>query len=201
MSRRWNKFRPEVHSKTGAQMSRRAFIGGVGALLSLPWLESVLPFGSKALASEPSFPVRLLYYYVPNGMHMPAFTPQAVGTGYTLPTILAPLQAHQGSLNVISGLANQAGEDNVAGDHARGTGSFLTCRRVFKTDGDGIENGISVDQVAAQANAAETSVPSLQLGTAGGASVGDCDSGYSCAYSRNISWSSPSTPSSSRTAL
>ncbi len=55
-------------------------------------------------------------------------------------------------------------------------------------------NGISVDQVAATAIGAQTTFKSLELGTTGGSSVGDCDSGYSCAYSRNISWLDTNTP-------
>ena len=36
--------------------------------------------------------------------------------------------------------------------------------------------------------------PSLELGTEGGTQAGGCDSGYSCAYSSNISWRTASTP-------
>ena len=115
-------------------------------MLALPVLESIAPFGAKAMGAKSTLPVRLLFYYVPNGMHMPAFTPDSSGTNYVLPEILTPLENVRQELNVISGLANRAGEDNVPGDHARGTGSFLTCTRVVKTDGDGIQNGISVDR-------------------------------------------------------
>lgn len=194
MSFRWSKFRKSQSGIKEGAMSRRAFLGGAGALLSLPLFESLLPVGRQAYAANNGLPVRLLFYYVPNGMHMPAFIPQAAGTDYNLPAILEPLSAHRDSFNVISGLANRAGQDNVPGDHARGTGSFLTCNRVVKTDGDGIQNGISVDQFAAQNMVVETPFSSLQLGTAGGSSVGDCDSGYSCAYARNISWADSNTP-------
>lgn len=193
MSRRWHQFRGVGGRPAQKGMSRRAFLHGAGAFLSLPFLESVLPVGVNAWASN-HVPVRLLFYYVPNGMHMPAFTPQTSGTQYDLPSILEPLASHRERFNIYTGLANRAGQDSVPGDHARGTASFLTCERVVKTSGDGIQNGISVDQVAAQALGHLTAFPSLQFGTAGGASVGDCDSGYSCAYSRNISWAGPGTP-------
>src|SRR5690606_11566211 len=65
---------------------------------------------------------------------------------------------------------------------------------VKKTSGADIRNGISVDQVAAEEVGHLTRFPSLQLGIDGGGGTGDCDSGYSCAYARNISWSGPSTP-------
>ncbi|MBT6436007.1 MAG: DUF1552 domain-containing protein [Deltaproteobacteria bacterium] len=194
MSFRWSKFRLSQNQTAKGAISRRAFLGGAGAMLSLPLFESLLPVGRQAFAADSASPVRLLFYYVPNGMHMPDFIPETTGSSYTIPTILEPLSAHRANLNVISGLANRAGEDNVPGDHARGTGSFLTCNRVVKTDGDGIQNGVSVDQFAAQNMGIETPFASLQLGTAGGSSVGDCDSGYSCAYSRNISWADSNTP-------
>ena len=55
-------------------------------------------------------------------------------------------------------------------------------------------DGVSVDQVAASVLGAKSQFPSLQLGVDGGAAVGDCDSGYSCAYAQNISWAGAQTP-------
>jgi hypothetical protein len=48
--------------------------------------------------------------------------------------------------------------------------------------------------VAAKAIGGATRIPSLQLGTSGGSAAGDCDSGYSCAYTRNVSWVDATTP-------
>src|SRR5437016_5518497 len=39
-----------------------------------------------------------------------------------------------------------------------------------------------------------TRFPSLEVGCEGGRQAGNCDSGYSCAYSSNLSWRSPTTP-------
>jgi hypothetical protein len=39
-----------------------------------------------------------------------------------------------------------------------------------------------------------TRFPSLEIGAEGGRQAGNCDSGYSCAYSSNLSWRSTSTP-------
>jgi hypothetical protein len=173
--------------------SRRNFLKGLGVLLALPALESLLA-PARLLAQTAPDPRRLLFVYVPNGIHMPSWIPSSTGTAYTLPPTLQPLASVRDHITVLSGLDNRSGEANVAGDHARGTGSFLTCQPVFKTNGEDIQNGISVDQVAAQAIGAATSLPSIQLGIDGGTSTGDCDSGYSCAYARNISWSGPATP-------
>jgi len=173
-------------------LSRRAFLGGAGAAIALPLLESVSP--KLAFAAPGDVPTRQLFFYVPNGIHMPAWTPAETGANYTLTPTLRPLEPHRSKVLVLSGLGNAPAQVPVAGDHARGTGSFLTCRTVKHTEGDDIQNGISADQVAANAIGEATRYPSMQLGLEGGASVGGCDSGYSCAYSRNISWADASTP-------
>jgi hypothetical protein len=51
-----------------------------------------------------------------------------------------------------------------------------------------------LDQRLADMLGGDTSLRSLQIGIDGGSSAGDCDSGYSCAYARNVSWSGPATP-------
>ena len=52
-----------------------------------------------------------------------------------------------------------------------------------KTDGADIRVGVSVDQHVATAIGDKTRFPSLELGSERGGSAGNCDSGYSCAYS------------------
>ena len=175
------------------RLSRRAFLGGSAATVSLPLLEAMTPLGRSAFAQTDK-PVRMLCYYVPCGIHMPAFTPANEGAGFTLSQTLAPLANVQNDLLVLTGLENKAANPDGPGDHAAGTGSFITAHHVFKTEGADIENNISVDQVAANALGNATRYPSLQLGMDGGGSTGGCDSGYSCAYARNISWSGPKTP-------
>ncbi|PWG73402.1 hypothetical protein DF186_23260, partial [Enterococcus hirae] len=59
---------------------------------------------------------------------------------------------------------------------------------------DRVQVGISVDQAAAQHVGHLTRLPSLELGIERGKNAGSCDSGYSCAYSANISWKTPTTP-------
>ncbi|MFT7578605.1 MAG: hypothetical protein ACI9MR_000263 [Myxococcota bacterium] len=188
--------RPTIWNKT---FSRRAFLGGAGAMVALPFLESLLtPFASqvaRAAASDGNAACkRLVFFYVPNGIHMANWTPSTTGSDYALPRILSPLGDLRSELLVLTGLKNDPARPDGPGDHAAGTGSFLTCTHVRKTDGDNILNGISVDQVAANALVGQTLLSSLELGIDGGASLGGCDSGYSCAYSRNISWAGPQTP-------
>ena len=175
-----------------ARLSRRTFLRGAGATIALPVLEAMWPGSARAQATATAR--RFLAWYVPNGIHMADWTPAASGTEWTLTPILQPLAPVRDEVLVLSGLANLAARVNVSGDHARGTGSFLTARTVFRTAGNDIYNGISLDQRLAQAIGSQTTLPSLQLGAESGGSTGDCDSGYSCAYSRNISWAGPQTP-------
>lgn len=174
------------------RLSRRAFLGGASATLALPFLESVLPRGLARAQAAP--PARFLGYYFPCGIRMEHWTPKNQGTGYDLPVILAPLMPIQSKVSVLSGLANKPAKPDGPGDHASGTGAFLTCAHPYKTEGADIKNGISLDQRLAEALGGDTSLRSLQLGMDGGSSAGGCDSGYSCAYARNVSWSGPATP-------
>ena len=79
-------------------------------------------------------------------------------------------------------------------DHARSGASFLTGAHPKKTDGADIKNGISVDQVAAQGIGHKSRFASLELGMEGSSQSGNCDSGYSCAYSSNLAWRNESSP-------
>ncbi|MBS02042.1 MAG: transcriptional initiation protein Tat [Gammaproteobacteria bacterium] len=173
------------------QVSRRAFLGGAAAAIALPHLPS--------LANTPARTPRMLAFYVPNGIQMTGWTPAEEGADWALTPILQPLVDAQAGIDVkddvlvVSGLRNDPARPDGPGDHAAGTGSFLTCAHVYKSESH-IVNGISMDQVLANQVGHATRFASLQLGIEGGSSNGGCDSGYSCAYSRNISWAGPHTP-------
>lgn len=180
------------------RLSRRFLLRGAGASMALPWLEAMTLRRSEAQGMTP--PKRFLAFYVPCGIRMNRWTPAATGAGFALTPILAPLGQRgqdasvQGDVTVISGLANRPARPDGPGDHASGTGAFLTARHPFKTESTNIRNGISLDQVFANAWRGQTRFASLELGTDGGGSSGNCDSGYSCAYARNISWASETQP-------
>ncbi|MDA9856681.1 DUF1552 domain-containing protein [Rubripirellula sp.] len=175
-------------------ISRRTVLRGLGVSLALPWMESLAPSVQAAEATQA--PRRMAFIFVPNGVHLPDWTPQRLGYGFDLPRTLAPLRRVQDDVTVISGLTHDKGRANGdgAGDHARSASVFLTGSQPRKTNGADIRSGISVDQVAAQAAGHLTRFPSLELGCEPGRSAGNCDSGYSCAYSSNIAWSSEATP-------
>jgi hypothetical protein len=180
---------------TRNHLSRRTFLRGVGAAIALPMLDAMTPALASAGCATKA-PVRLVFAYVPNGVIMKDWTPQAVGSTFELPRILAPLKAYRNDLLVLSGLADHNGNElgDGPGDHARAGASFLTGVHCKKTSGADIHNGVSADQIAAQAFASQTRFASLELGCEDSRTVGNCDSGYSCAYTNSISWRSPTTP-------
>ena len=176
-------------------ISRRTVLKGLGTAMALPLLEAMSPALALADAARKS-PLRMAFIYIPNGIHMPDWTPTTEGAGFTLPYVLEPLKPFQKDLLVLSGLTLDKARANGdgAGDHARAMSTFLTGRQAKKTHGADIKVGISVDQFAAERIGKHTQFPSLELGCDRGLNSGNCDSGYSCAYSANISWRTESTP-------
>ena len=129
---------------------------------------------------------------------MDFWTPKS--SNYALDGILSPI-AHLNNVNVITGLAqkNAFPLGDGPGDHARSAAAWLTGCHPRKTNGANIKNGVSFDQVIASHYANSTKFSSLELGCERGGLAGDCDSGYSCAYSNSISWRSESTPAAKET--
>jgi Protein of unknown function (DUF1552) len=178
-----------------SKISRRSALKGLGVSIGLPMLEAMQP-ATHAAGLAAGAPLRMAFVYVPNGVHMPGWTPASAGAGYDLPPILEPLRPVKDDLLVLSGLtlnpARALGDGG--GDHARAMSSFLTGRHPRKTDGADLCAGISVDQLAARTAGQSTRFPSLEIGCEGGKNGGECDHGYSCAYQSNLSWQSESSP-------
>ncbi len=180
---------------TRTPLSRRTLLRGVGAAIALPMLDAMTPaFAAASRASKP--PVRLIFVYVPNGIIMKDWTPKGMGKEYEITRILNPLKAYRDDMMLLSGLADHNGNElgDGAGDHARAGASFLSGVHCKKTSGADIHAGVSADQIAARAFESQTRFASLEFGCEDSRTVGNCDSGYSCAYTNSISWRSPTTP-------
>ena len=175
------------------QLQRRTFLKGLGLSIGLPLLDAMTP--SLVSAAAP-LPTRMAFIFFPNGCIMPEWRPEGEGTGFKLGPTMEPLADVKSDINVISGLAQDNGfaHGDGAGDHARCAASYLTGAHPVKTSGADIRNGISVDQAAAAEVGRLTKLPSLEIGIERGRNAGSCDSGYSCAYSSNVSWKSATTP-------
>jgi len=179
---------------TKKTISRRAVLKGMGVAVSLPFLDAMVPAFAKGAASNA--PVRLAWFYVPNGIDMRHWTPGAEGALETLPGVLAPLQPLKNEFLVLSNLTTNWGRplQDGPGDHGRALGSYMTGVQVYKTAGADLKLGISADQIAANANGHLTRLPSLEVGLEEARQAGNCDSGYSCAYVYNLAWKTETLP-------
>jgi hypothetical protein len=158
--------------------------------------------GADAIATKAAAgPRRLAWLYVPNGIHMPAWTPTKLGTDYEMTPTLSTLAPFRDKMMVISGMvcdkANPNGDG--PGDHARAQAAYLTGCQPRKTEGANIKSGISADQAAASKIGHLTKFASLEMGLEASKQSGSCDNGYSCAYSHNLSWKSETQPLSKDT--
>ncbi|EMI45199.1 DUF1552 domain-containing protein [Rhodopirellula sp. SWK7] len=178
-------------------LSRRTVLRGLGTSVALPMLDAMHP--TRLLAAshrETSSPIRMGFFYVPNGMHMPDWTPKEDGTSYAMTETLARIADHRNDINVLSGLTldGARAHGDGGGDHARSVAAFLTGAHPRKTNGADIQNGVSVDQATAMQVGDTTRFSSLELGLETSSQAGNCDSGYSCAYASNMSWRGSTNP-------
>ena len=191
-------------AQRNAALTRRHFLRGLGACIALPAFESFAPVKLLAATGAPAgelataasgAPLRTAFIYFPNGSIPSAWWPTGDGANFQLNRTTQPLTSVQQNIQMLGGLEHlnaTAGSDG-GGDHARANGTFLTGVRMKKSATD-IRAGISIDQVMAREVGHLTRLPSLELTCDAGRNTGSCDSGYSCAYQYNMSWSSPTTP-------
>ena len=179
-------------------LHRRTVLRGIGTGLALPLLESMLPARAFAAGAAQTAPVRMACLFFANGAIMDKWKPTGEGKDFQLSPTLEPLAAVKDDLLIIGGLAQHHARANGdgAGDHARNASAYLTGAQPKKTSGADITVGQSIDQAVAEKIGSQTRLPSIELGIDRGRNAGSCDSGYSCAYSSNISWKTASTPCS-----
>ena len=182
-----------AHPLRRRPLPRRTFLRAASASIALPMLDAMSPAFARGAVREPQ---RAVFVFLPNGVHMQDWTPATAGTEFELPWILEPLAPLRDRVQVLSGLAldGARAHGDGPGDHARAAASFLTTAHPRKTGGAELQAGVSVDQKLGQFYGDATAFRTLELGTERGRASGSCDSGYSCAYSNNISWRDPATP-------
>jgi len=178
-----------------ANIERRTMLRGLGLCMGLPLLD-VMQSTTFASSGSGQSPTRMAFVFFANGAVMDSWKPTTQGSEYELPRTLKQLKEHRTEINVVTGLAQNWGRahGDGPGDHARCASTYLTGAHPYKTSGADIKVGVSVDQAAANRVGARTRIPSLELGLKQGRNAGNCDSGYSCAYSNNISWKTDRTP-------
>ena len=174
---------------TGKALPRRTVLRGLGASLSLPFLDAMLPvFASRAHAAT-TRAHRFLAFYVPNGMAMEYWTPKGEGRDFELSPILEPLAPFKNQMLVLSGI--NASWNYI---HAGASGSFLTGTTRGGRNEVEILADVSMDQLLARHFANETQVASLELSMDAPANAGACTGILSCAYTHTISWRNATQP-------
>src|SRR5258708_4247619 len=182
------------------RLPRRALLRGLGTTIALPLLDAMVPAFAKAAVTKAISPCRMAFLYVPNGIIMEEWTPTKEAGVSALPSefprISQALAPFRDDVMMLSGLTHNTGRalGDGPGDHGRAGASYLTGIHPRKTYGKDIRVGISVDQIAARRLEGKTRFASLELGCEEGVQGGNCDNGYSCAYSNSISWRDTSSP-------
>ena len=179
---------------TRKTLPRRTFLRGLGtAAIGLPFLDAMSP--ALRASTMPNPPVRMAFFYVPNGIIMDGWNPDYEGKLQALPRALKSLEPYKEDILQLGNLTHNTGRALLdgAGDHGRCCGSYLTGIQVKKSVTD-IRAGVSFDQIVANEVGGKTRFPSLELGMDDARQAGDCDSGYSCAYTNNLAWKSETQP-------
>lgn len=178
---------------TKKALARRTFLRGVGAAISLPLLDAMIP-SMTAQGLTPANPDklrRLSYVYMPMGCDLTRWKPATTGKLAELPVSLAPLEPVKNKIVVISNLELR---NAYPGTHATSNAAFLSAAVAKRTESTDYHLGVTADQLAAQHIGRDTQLPSLELSMDLMSVVGQCDNGYACVYQNNLSWSSPTTP-------
>jgi hypothetical protein len=174
---------------TTKSLPRRTVLRGLGATLTLPFLDAMLPALSWRVRAAATPVHRFQTFYVPNGMAMQYWSPQGEGSAFELSPILEPLAPFRNQMLVLSGL--RANWNYI---HAGASGSFLTgTTRGGRNEVEVIAD-VSMDQLLARQFANDTQVASLEIAMDPPANAGACTGILSCAYTHTISWRSPTQP-------
>jgi hypothetical protein len=180
---------------TKRHIPRRTFLRGAGVTLALPLLESMVPALTPTRATAAASARRFVGIWHPHGAAPGYWSPLQSGKNFEFSYITKPLEAFRNRLVLISGLdmpEAMATTDEPGGDHARGAVLLSGARPRRNAVSPFL--GITIDQHIANKYGQDTILSSLQLGVEDTGNFGNCNWGYSCAYTNSISWSSPTTP-------
>ena len=138
------------------QISRRQMLRGLGACVSLPFLNAM------AALPAPSKPKRSVFLYIPNGVNTLTWQIEQAGADYQFTKPLASLEKHRADITPISGL-----------HHPMVIGKHHNCERVWLTganvpgDGGAFRNTVSADQLMAEVQGNATRFSSLEMAIEG----------------------------------
>src|SRR5689334_10420729 len=180
---------------TKKSLARRTFLRGAGVTLALPFLESMVPALTPLRLSAAAPVRRFVGIWHPHGAAPGYWSPTTEGKDFEFSFITKPLEPFRNRTVLISGLDQPeafATDDEPGGDHARGAVLLSGARP--RRNAVSPYLGVTIDQLIAQKYGQDTMLSSLQLGVEDTGNYGNCNWGYSCAYTNSISWTSPTQP-------
>src|SRR5216683_368333 len=180
---------------TKKHIPRRTFLHGVGVTLALPLLDSMVP-AQTPLRLTAAAPVRrFVGIWHPHGAAPGYWSPLKEGKDFDFSFVTKPLEPFRDRVVLVTGLdmpEAMATDEEPGGDHARGAVLLSGARP--RRNAVSPYLGATIDQTIAKKCGQDTILSSVQLGVEDTGNFGNCNWGYSCAYTNSISWSSPTQP-------
>ena len=177
-------------------LPRRTFLRSAGATVALPLLDAMIPALTPLAKAAAAAPVkRFVGVWHPHGAAPGYWSPVQAGSDFEFSYITKPLESFRDRLVLVTGLdvpEAYSTEEEPGGNHARGA-VFLSGARP-RRNAVSPYLGVTLDQVIAQEFGNDTILPSIQLGVEDAGNYGNCNWGYSCAYTNSMSWISPTQP-------
>src|SRR6266436_758904 len=180
---------------TKKHIPRRTFLRGAGVTLALPLLESMLPALTPIRLTAAAPVKRFVGIWHPHGAAPGYWSPQQEGKNFEFSFITKPLEPFRDRVVLITGLDMPEAAANLeepGGDHARGAALLSGARP--RRNAVSPYLGVTIDQLIAEKHGRDTILSSIQLGVEDVGNFGNCNWGYSCAYTNSISWASPTLP-------
>lgn len=165
-------------------IDRRHALRGLGAALTLPLLDAMMPRLKAAQSTfeawkkSPAAHPRSIFCYVPNGVNIIEWVPKDSGASYTLSPTLAAMKDVRDDFTVLSGL----GHPHSQGGHS-GADTWLTGADLKSKPGADYTNSISADQIMAGVHGKHTRFASLQLSD--GSGTGAAGHSHTLSFDRN----------------
>ncbi len=180
---------------TKKYIPRRTFLRGAGVTLALPLLEAMVP-ALRPLRLSAAAPVkRFVGIWHPHGAAPGYWSPTQPGKDFDFSFITKPLEPFRNRTVLITGLdipEAMATDEEPGGDHARGAVLLSGARP--RRNAVSPHLGITIDQIIANKYGQNNILSSIQLGIEDDGNYGNCNWGYSCAYTNSVSWTSATQP-------
>lgn len=151
-----------------SRSSRRGFLRAAGALVALPYMDS-LAWAATGSSAAVKPPLRMGIFTVAGGTVIESWAPKTVGALDKLPSIMRPLESFKDSLLILSNLSHSARNTELNGHEHCGFSHLTAADKVGRTNGRPwveAEGALadSVDQRAAALVREQSLLPSMEIG-------------------------------------